>query len=406
MLRILVIAPTMFFADRGCHVRIYEQVRALEKRGHRPTILTYHGGSDIGGGRIERIPRTPWYDKLVAGPSLHFIYMDILLLMKCFHFARKEQIDVIHAHLHEGAFIARTIIKTGALHGVPYLFDAQGSLTGEMAAHGFVRRDSPLFRFWHDLERDIDREAPRIITSSGHLSEMMNDEFGVDPGRITSIPDGVDTVRFRPETDHRNRKVLLRLKGKLGIPEDRVVVVYLGGMDRHKGIGYLLDAIPRILAESQNIHFLIMGYPGEGPVRSEIAGRGLLERVTVTGRVSYMDAPRYLALGDIAISPKPMKWGEANGKLLNYMGSGLPVVAFDHPTNREIMGDAGIYAGMEDPGSLASNIVTLAKDRDSRRKRGCALRDIAKTRYSWDDVASRLEEIYDELRKDTRREKA
>ena len=43
-LDILVVAPTPYFADRGCHVRIHLQVSALRRRGHRVTVLTYHGG--------------------------------------------------------------------------------------------------------------------------------------------------------------------------------------------------------------------------------------------------------------------------------------------------------------------------------------------------------------------------
>ena len=43
-LKILMIAPTPFFADRGCHMQIYEQARALQKRGHDIRITTYNIG--------------------------------------------------------------------------------------------------------------------------------------------------------------------------------------------------------------------------------------------------------------------------------------------------------------------------------------------------------------------------
>ena len=48
-MKILVIAPTPFFADRGCHIRIYEEARALIKKGHKIDIYTYHNGRDIKG---------------------------------------------------------------------------------------------------------------------------------------------------------------------------------------------------------------------------------------------------------------------------------------------------------------------------------------------------------------------
>ena len=36
--RILMVAPTSFFADYGCHVRILEEARVLQRRGHTVTI--------------------------------------------------------------------------------------------------------------------------------------------------------------------------------------------------------------------------------------------------------------------------------------------------------------------------------------------------------------------------------
>ena len=75
-LRVLMIAPTPYFADRGCHVRIYEEARALTKLGHEVCIVTYHLGRDMPGVRVVRTPAVPWYGKLEAGPSWHKPYLD------------------------------------------------------------------------------------------------------------------------------------------------------------------------------------------------------------------------------------------------------------------------------------------------------------------------------------------
>ena len=45
--RVLMIAPTSFFADYGCHVRILEEARALQAAGHAVTIATYHNGGPV-----------------------------------------------------------------------------------------------------------------------------------------------------------------------------------------------------------------------------------------------------------------------------------------------------------------------------------------------------------------------
>ncbi|HJV67074.1 MAG TPA: glycosyltransferase, partial [Geomonas sp.] len=128
-LKVLVLAPTPYFADRGCHVRILEEARAVNNEGVQLHLVTYHIGRDAGGFPIDRIPKIPWYKKLGAGPSWHKPYLDLLLLFKALKVARDFKPDLIHAHLHEGAFIG-AILKR--ILRIPMLFDCQGSLTGEI----------------------------------------------------------------------------------------------------------------------------------------------------------------------------------------------------------------------------------------------------------------------------------
>ena len=100
-MRIMMIAPTPFFADRGCHTRIYGEITALQRLGHEVELVTYGLGRDIEGVKTVRSYNFPWYKKLTAGPSV----WKILLLPFIYHTARKEikryNPDIVHAHLHE-----------------------------------------------------------------------------------------------------------------------------------------------------------------------------------------------------------------------------------------------------------------------------------------------------------------
>lgn len=104
-----MIALTPFFADRGCHIRIYEEAKILRKSGYDVIVCTYHNGRDLKGIRTERIVNIPWYTKLEAGPSLHKIYLDFFLLLKCISVASKVNLVAIHSHLHEGALIGKIV---------------------------------------------------------------------------------------------------------------------------------------------------------------------------------------------------------------------------------------------------------------------------------------------------------
>jgi hypothetical protein len=109
-----MIAPTSFFADYGCHVRIadygchvriLEEARALQNLGHIVTIATYHSGGDAPGLEIRRTMAIPWRRNWEVGSSRHKIVFDMLLGLKTLGLLASRRFDVIHAHLHEGALI-------------------------------------------------------------------------------------------------------------------------------------------------------------------------------------------------------------------------------------------------------------------------------------------------------------
>src|SRR5258708_37521927 len=97
-LRILAIAPTPFFVDRGGHVQIYEQARALIKLGNTLELCTYHIGRDMPGIPIHRIANIPWYKKTDAGPSYDKLYLMFLLFFLSWREIRPFKPDVLRGH--------------------------------------------------------------------------------------------------------------------------------------------------------------------------------------------------------------------------------------------------------------------------------------------------------------------
>lgn len=377
-----MLAPTPYFSDRGCHVRIYEEAKALTKLGHDVCIVTYHLGRDMPGVRVVRIPQIPWYQKLDAGPSWHKPYLDLLLLLKSYSTARAFRPHLIHAHLHEGTLLGYVIKR---IFRRPLLFDYQGSLSGESLSHGFFRAGSLLHRLFIFMERAIDRCADAIITSSSQGRKELIRDWGIASERVTAVIDGVDTNIFKPCSCSEARL-------ELGIDQDAQVVVYLGLLNRYQGLDMLLDAIPRVRSEISGVHFLLMGFPDE-EYRLRASEMGIDDMITFTGRVPYNRASFFLSAGDIAVSPKLART-EANGKLFNYMACGLPTVVFDSEVNREILGDDGIYATFGSVSSLADCIVATLNDKVLLSEIGQRARRKAAEEHSWDSRASMLTRIY------------
>ena len=394
-MRLLAIAPTGFFADYGCHVRIRGQMAALRARGHAVRIVTYPGGRDVDGLATQRPPFWPAGRSMPVGSSRRKLLLDALLVPTAWHAALRfpgGRPDIIHAYLHEGALLGAALAQM--LHA-PLVFDFQGSLTAEMLDHRFLQPGSPLLTPLRRLERWIDRQPQAILASSQHAAGLLN-QAGVPASRIHTLPDSVDPRAFRPR-DQLPQPALDRLRRQLALPTGRPLLVYLGLLAPYQGTDLLLQAMQRLVARRPAPYLLLMGFPDVARYRALAERLGLAGHVTFTGAVPYEEAPLHLALGDVAVAPK-VSATEGSGKLLPYMAAGLPVAAFDTPVHREYLGELGIYAPAGDAAGLAAAIAWALDHPEAACRAAQALRARAISRYTWDHAAQTIEQVYGELR--------
>lgn len=387
--KILMIAPTSFFSDYGCSVRILEEAHVLQRRGNEVIVCTYRNGQDLPDLTIRRTPSIPFREDYEVGSSPHKIGFDLLLFWTVLASALRNRPDVIHAHMHEGALIGLLI---GSVLRIPLVFDFQGSLTGEMVDHKFLRQKSVFYRplFW--LEGVLDRLSSIVLTSSHNARHLLVERFGCRPERIHTVPDCVDTEAFYPAHESE-QAVLSQRRAALGIPPGRRIIVYLGLLADYQGTDALLHAAAHLLQRRDDVHFLIMGFPAVDFYQQMAQELGIAAHITLTGKVPYRQARDLLALGELAVAPK-LSATEGSGKILNYMAMGLPTVAFDTPVSREYLGDQGIYARPGDPVSLAQALQEGLSDA-ANGQRAAHLRSAALQTYTWDHAADTILQAYD-----------
>jgi glycosyltransferase involved in cell wall biosynthesis len=390
-LRLLLLAPTGFFADYGCHVRIRGQAEALQACGHQVLLCTYPGGRDVPGLPTVRPPLWPRKQEMPVGSSWLKLILDLALAPTALAAALRFRPDVIHAYLHEGALIGSALAR---LLRCPLVFDYQGSLTEEMLDHRFISTRSPMLPLLRRLEQHINLRPGALLASSHHAARLLTQEHGLPAHMVRTLPDSVDPDRFRPPLDSE-LPALATLRQDLAIPATKRLVVYLGLLAEYQGIDLLLQAARILVQEAPHLqpHLLVMGFPFVDHYRRMAATLGLAGHVTFTGKVAYEEAPRYLALGQVAVAPK-LSATEGSGKLLSYMAMALPVAAFDTPVHREYLGDMGVYAPPGDAAALASALLSLLGEPADGARRGRALRQSAINRYSWSHAAAEIEAVY------------
>jgi len=376
-MKVLNIVPTPFFADRGCHMRILGEMKALSNYGYKNIIVTYHNGRDLEGMDIRRIINIPWYKKLEAGPSIHKFYIDILLFFRAAAVYIKEKPAIIYGHLHEGAFVGGLIKYLLTFGRVPLVFDVQGSLTAELDTFNWIKGRRIIRWFFYSLEKFICRMPDFFICSSVSNEDIIKNRFNINPDKVRVVIDGV-------HTDFFNKPPKKGLRKELGIPEDAPLAIFTGALLAAKGIWNLVSAIPVVLKKRKDIHFLIVGYPVE-ETAAKVKELGVEKNVHFTGMVDYFELPDYLLISDVAVEPKVDRAGEASGKVINYMGAGLPVVCFEGKNNRRFLGENGIYAADDRIENLADKIIWAIENPSEAKKLGELNKKRVEEVFSWNN---------------------
>lgn len=337
--RILMIGATPFFSERGCHIRIYNEMKYLKKEGVDVTLCTYHLGNDIEGFDIRRTISVPWYKKLTPGASWHKLYIDLLLLFLSYKTFHQKKYSIIHAHLYEGLLIA-FIIKLFSLRSVKIVFDCQGSLAEEMQSYtlGKSRLLRPFYYFFVAFEKLLLYIPDITLCSSKNSYDVLRTRYNVPVNKIDILDDGVDTEIFENPTHD-----VQAFRDAVGIPADKTVVLYTGTLTTAKGVQGLLDALPNILSEQPDLAFVFAGYGSlEHEYKQKLSVHIEAKNVFIMGRVSYFDIPKYTSIADFAIDPKNDS-SESSGKLFVYVAAGLPVICFKRESNVAVLGGNGVY---------------------------------------------------------------
>ena len=390
--RILMIAPTSFFADYGGHIRILEEIRGLQARGHRVTVCTYHTGNNVPGIRIRRSLNVPWRRGVQVGSTRHKLYFDMMLAATVLRAAIQTRPQIVHAHMHEGALLGYPVRQ---LAGVPLVFDYQGSLTGEMVDHRFLDRAGRFYRPMHWLESRINGLADAVLTSSHNAAGVLREAFAYPAERLFPVIDAVNTTTFQPSPATLARSAAHRRE--LGIPPDVPVVVYLGLLAPYQGTDLLIEASRRVLAAVPETRFVIMGFPGVDSYRALADSFGVSGRVVFPGRIPFAEAPEWLGMGQVAVAPK-LSLTEGAGKIPLYMAMGLPTVAFDTPVSREFLGPLGLYAERGSEESLAACLLHALRDPVAAAAQGQRLRAVAVRDRSWVAAVNQIEAVYAQAR--------
>lgn len=305
-------------------VHISSIVRALEKLGHRVTIVSPPGIDPLGAAGNAPVDKSDvstrgvqtvwkWISRYL--PNALFETSEILYNIpaarRLENALAEQRYDIVYERY---AFFMIAGALKAAKHNVPFVLEAnEVSGIRDRARRQTFRRLCELF------ERALFRRCHGILTVSSHLRDRVLAR-GVPPARVRVVPNAVDIEKFAlVERD-------LALGAQLGL-QGRQVIAVAGWFDQWDRLDFLIEAFARLVASFPGLRLLVVG---DGPVladaRKRVEAFRLGDQVVFTGAVPRREVLRYLCLADIAVLPHSNEFGSPV-VMFEFMGLRVPVVA-------------------------------------------------------------------------------
>ena len=381
-LRVLHVAPTPFFSDRGCHIRIEGIVRALNRKGVENIVCTYHHGRERPDVETRRIGTIEKYQDTTAGPNSSKYFADFKLFWLVCKNIRAFQPDIIHAHLHEGIVLGWAAKMATMRPRIPLVSDIQGSLVGELDSYGYFEGSKGLLRLFKWLEYTILRMPRHIFCSSISSMHLLQHHYDLAGNHLTLLSDRVDEQTLTAGTELEDG--------------GEVTVIYTGSLLAVKGLEQLLQIVERLLTKRSDVQVMLVGYPIE-ETAAFLKAKGLEQRCRLIGRVNFEDLSQHLRRADIGVDPKLPGTGEGSGKILNYMAAGLSIVAFDSDNNRGFLGNQQDLVPSGSIDQFVQRIEFLIDHPEVRRQEGERNRQRVAQKLTWDAGIPLVLKTYEEV---------
>ena len=257
--------------------------------------------------------------------------------------------------------------------------------------HTVLPRPEPWMR---QVVREIADDSREVVVMAKTAARLLRDVYGIERPALV-IPHGM------PATLPRGRQ---RLKRQLGI-QGRTLISTFGLVDPRKGIEYMIEALPKIVARHPHVLYLIVGqtHPELLKQAGEAYRNSLIDAVKRAGvdvhvgfvnqYLTQREIVEYLLATDVYVTPYLDPNQITSGTLAYALGAGKAIVSTGYLHAAEALADGrGILVDFRDARGLADAVNAILDD--PVRKRQLEQRAYAYGKeMAWPIVGLRLLEL-------------
>ena len=295
-MKILQVCQSFYpcFASGGVTRVVYELSKELVSNGHEVTVYTTDGCIEVNANNK--------HSQNIGGIKVYFFKNLSKKLKSKFKIitpyyipiiARKEikNFDIIHIHEHR-TLLAVIVCYFAKKNNIPYIIQAHGSIMPFYQKKWFKKIFDKL---WGS---SILNDASNMIALTRDESEQYQ-QMGVQTDKIEIVPNGVNLSKYQklPEKGE--------FRKKYHIKEDMKIILYLGRLNKTKGIDLLINAFSEISKELLDVKLVIVG-PDDGflpNLKKMILDLNIKNDVIFTGPIFKKDKQKAYIDADVFVTP-------------------------------------------------------------------------------------------------------
>ena len=313
------------------------------------------------------------------------IFSDAKTVIELYALFRRKRYDIVHSVTPKAGLLS---MIAGYLANVPvriHIFTGQVWVTRKGLSRWFLKT----------LDRILVLCATHILVDSRSQRDFLIEQGIVSNKKSSVLADGsicgVDTDKFSPNVEARKR-----IRKEYGISESDVVFLYLGRLNRDKGLLDLAHSFNEVCSKYDNTHLVIVG-PDEQGVGEEVESicASCKQKVHIAG---YTDVPeQYFASADVFCLPS---YREGFGVVIIQAASaGIPSIGTKIYGVVDTIedGKTGLLYHPRDVDGLTSKMIEMIKRPDLRKMMGTNARIRASEKFSKGIATKALVDYYKSL---------
>ena len=239
-----------------------------------------------------------------------------------------------------------------------------------------------LIRRWHSflgMQKRVVGRLQHIVTVSECSRQDIAKDFGIEPGGINLVYNGIDTDVFVPRENIQRKPFRLMATASADQPL--------------KGLRYLLEAFALLLPHYPELELLLVSKPKPGGETEQLIDQlGIRHRIIFVNGITTEEMVDYYAQAVVAVVPSVYEgFGLPAGEA---MACAVPVVSTDGGALPEVVGDAGLIVPTRNSEALADAITTLLNNPALREKFSEQGRAHILKNFSWRVAAKQMTGYY------------